>query len=398
MARVGDLEGMTWKTLEEVCAINPKTKQFPDDMEVSFVPMQRVSDTGDVQTDEIRKVSEVKKGFTFFEEGDVLFAKITPCMENGKGGIARNLKNGIGFGSTEFHVMHPDLEKVSSEWLYYLTSWDKFREQCARNMTGSAGQKRVPKSYLEHYKVHLPSLEEQRRIVILLDKVRDLIAKRRAQLDKLDLLVKSRFVEMFGDCKTNPKGWGTCCLEDIAEVGSSKRVFVEELKNKGIPFYRGTEVGALAEGLTITPELFITEEHYAELCDMSGKPQKGDLLMPSICPDGRIWLVDTDNPFYFKDGRVLWVHGISDRFDPVFLLYTLKDRIMTDYSSIASGTTFAELKIFALKKCRIFTVPVELQKNFSSFIQSTSKSKMTIQKSLDELEILKKALMQQYFG
>ena len=120
--------------------------------------------------------------------------------------------------------------------------------------------------------------------------------------------------------------------------------------------------------------------------------------MPSICPDGRIWLVDTDNPFYFKDGRVLWVHGISDRFDPVFLLYMLKDRIMTDYSSIASGTTFAELKIFALKKCRIFTVPVELQKNFSSFIQSTSKSKVTIQKSLDELETLKKALMQKYFG
>ena len=71
---------------------------------------------------------------------------------------------------------------------------------------------------------------------------------------------------------------------------------------------------------------------------------------------------------------------------------------LIDYSSIASGTTFAELKIFALKKCRIFTVPVELQKKFSSFIQSTSKSKMTIQKSLDELETLKKALMQQYFG
>ena len=252
-------------------------------------------------------------------------------------------------------------------------------------------------SYLNE-EIPLPPLEEQRRIAATLDKVSDLIAKRRAQLDKLDLLVKSRFVEMFGDCKTNPKGWNTCCLEDIAEVGSSKRVFVEELKKEGIPFYRGTEVGALAEGLTITPELFITEEHYKELCDMSGKPQKGDLLMPSICPDGRIWLVDIDGPFYFKDGRVLWVHGISDNFDSVFLLYTLKDRIMTDYSSIASGTTFAELKIFALKKCKVFNVPFELQKQFSSFIQSTSKSKLTIQQSLDKLEVLKKALMQQYFG
>lgn len=256
----------------------------------------------------------------------------------------------------------------------------------------------VRKTRIAEIEIPLPSLEEQRRIATLLDKVSDLIAKRRAQLDKLDLLVKARFVEMFGDCKTNPKGWSACCLEDIAEVGSSKRVFVEELKKEGIPFYRGTEVGALAEGLTITPELFITEEHYKELCDMSGKPQKGDLLMPSICPDGRIWLVDTNGPFYFKDGRVLWVHGISDNFDSVFLLYTLKDRIMTDYSSIASGTTFAELKIFALKKCKVFNVPFELQKQFSSFIQSTSKSKLTIHQSLDKLETLKKALMQQYFG
>ena len=253
------------------------------------------------------------------------------------------------------------------------------------------------KSYLNE-EIPLPPLDEQRRIAAVLDKISDLIAKRREQLDKLDELVKARFVEMFGDCKTNPKGWETCCLEEIAEVGSSKRVFVEELKDEGIPFYRGTEVGALAEGMTIIPELFITEEHYKDLCEMTGKPQKGDLLMPSICPDGRIWLVDTDDPFYFKDGRVLWVHGISDKFDPVFLLYTLKDRIMTDYSSIASGTTFAELKIFALKKCQVFNAPIEVQKKFSAFVLNINSSKLTIQQSLDKLEALKKALMQQYFG
>lgn len=259
----------------------------------------------------------------------------------------------------------------------------------------------IPHIYFKDYqneRLPLPSLEEQRRIAALLDKVTDLIAKRRQQLDKLDLLVKAQFVKMFGDCKTNPKGWQTFCLDKIAEVGSSKRVFIEELKDKGIPFYRGTEIGALAEGRTITPELFITEEHYEELCNMSGKPKKGDLLMPSICPDGRIWIVDTDDPFYFKDGRVLWVHKISDKFDPIFLLYTLKDRIVTDYSSIASGTTFAELKIFALKKCQVFNVPLELQKKFSALIVDTNKSKLTIQQSLDKLEVLKKALMQQYFG
>lgn len=249
-------------------------------------------------------------------------------------------------------------------------------------------------------KIEIPvlSVEEQRKIAETLSKVDKLIAFRDQQLAKLDELVKARFVEMFGDCHHNPKGWQTKTVEDIAFVGSSKRVFVEELQTDGIPFYRGTEVGALAEKKAIKPELFITEEHYNQLCTMSGKPQKGDLLMPSICPDGRIWIVDTDAPFYFKDGRVLWIHLTSADYNSVFLLYTLKDRIMTDYDSIASGTTFAELKIFSLKKCRVFDAPIALQNEFAAFVERVDKQKQTVQQSLEKLELMKKALMQEYFG
>lgn len=249
-------------------------------------------------------------------------------------------------------------------------------------------------------KIEIPvlPLEEQRKIAETLSKVDELIAFRDRQLAKLDELVKARFVEMFGDCKTNPKNWKTKALEKIANVGSSKRVFVEELQDSGIPFYRGTEIGALAEKKAVIPALFITEEHYKQLCETTGKPQKGDLLMPSICPDGRIWIVDTDEPFYFKDGRVLWVHLTSANYNSVFLLYTLKDRIMTDYASIASGTTFAELKIFALKKCKVFDVPLELQNQFATFIEHVDRQKQTVQQSLEKLELMKKALMQEYFG
>ena len=251
---------------------------------------------------------------------------------------------------------------------------------------------------LNNVVVPMPAMEEQKKIANSLHGVDELIALRKEQLAKLDQLVKSRFIELFGDCLTNPKGWKTKHLEDIAEVGSSKRVFVEDLKESGIPFYRGTEVGALAEGKPIKPELFITEEHYFELCEATGTPRIGDLLMPSICPDGRIWVVNSDEPFYFKDGRVLWVHNIDASYNSIFLLYTLKDRIMTDYSSIASGTTFAELKIFALKKCRIFDVPLAMQNEFATFIKQTDKSKFDLKKSLEKLETLKKSLMQQYFG
>lgn len=252
--------------------------------------------------------------------------------------------------------------------------------------------------YVSRYEVTDTDITNQVAICDQLDLVYGIIKTRQKELQKLDNLVKARFIEMFGDCIDNPKGWKTKCLEDIAEVGSSKRVFIEELQEAGIPFYRGTEVGALAEGKQISPELFITEEHYTELCKATGAPQIGDLLMPSICPDGRIWVVNTEDPFYFKDGRVLWVHAIDNSYNPVFLLYTLKDRIMADYSSIASGTTFAELKIFALKKCRIFDVPIELQNQFAAFVVQTDKSKVAIQKALDKAQLLFDSLMQKYFG
>ncbi|MBQ4583205.1 MAG: restriction endonuclease subunit S [Oscillospiraceae bacterium] len=279
---------------------------------------------------------------------------------------------------------------------YYLSApatYQKFKSMAVGGVVNNLNSEMV-----RGVTVPIPTMEEQLNIVDVLDKVTELISLRKEQLAALDQLVKSRFIELFGDCLTNPKGWKTKHLEDIAEVGSSKRVFVEELKETGIPFYRGTEVGALAEGKPIKPELFITKEHYSELCEATGTPHIGDLLMPSICPDGRIWVVNSDDPFYFKDGRVLWVHNIDANYNSIFLLYTLKDRIMTDYSSIASGTTFAELKIFALKKCRIFDVPLAIQNEFAAFIEQTDKSKLAIRRSLDELETLKKALMQKYFG
>lgn len=258
--------------------------------------------------------------------------------------------------------------------------------------------KAINKKILSETDIFLPSLEKQKKIAKQLKCLDTLLSKRRQQLSKLDQLVKFRFVEMFGECKTNPKNWKLLNMEEIADVGSSKRVFVEEIQEEGIPFYRGTEVGALAEGKSIVPELYITEAHYKELVKASGIPQPGDLLMPSICPDGRIWVVNTENPFYFKDGRVLWIHNIDTKFNSTFLLYTLKDRIMTDYLSIASGTTFAELKIFTLKKCKIFSVPLPLQEQFAAFVQQVDKAKSSVKQSLETLETLKKSLMQEYFG
>lgn len=357
---------------------------------INWVTPAELTDESDVIYESQRKITQqavIDSSLKSFPAGTVLLSSRAPIGKVAIAGIEMYCNQGFK------NLICSD--KVYNRYLYHFL---KDKTAYLNSLGRGATFKEISKSIVENIQIPLPPIDEQHKIAAVLDKVSDLIAKRRQQLDKLDLLVKSKFVEMFGDCKMNPKKWNICNLEEIAEVGSSKRVFVEELKETGIPFYRGTEVGALAEEKSITPELFITQEHYQELCQAAGVPRKGDLLMPSICPDGRIWVVNSDEPFYFKDGRVLWVHNINERFNPIFLLYTLKDRIMTDYNSIASGTTFAELKIFSLKKCRIFDVSLELQNKFADFVEQKEKTKASISQSLEKLETLRKALMQEYFG
>ena len=151
------------KKLGECCSINPRRPNINlhDTDKVSFVPMSAVSENGHLVDMIDEEYGKVKKGFTYFENNDVLFAKITPCMENGKGAIAHSLTNGVGMGSTEFHVLRPIDEISSPYWLLALTQMPVFRERAAKNMSGTGGQKRVGASYLEHFMVGLPSIEEQ---------------------------------------------------------------------------------------------------------------------------------------------------------------------------------------------------------------------------------------------
>lgn len=157
-----DDKGWGLTTLGECCELNPRRAQgIDDDLAVSFLAMPSVSEDGHMDTKVIRIYSEVKKGFTYFAEKDVLFAKITPCMENGKGAVAEGLSNGIGAGSTEFHVLRPIPQKSNPYWLYIITMFDAFRINARKVMTGTGGQLRVPISYLKDYPITLPPIELQ---------------------------------------------------------------------------------------------------------------------------------------------------------------------------------------------------------------------------------------------
>lgn len=276
---------------------------------------------------------------------------------------------------------------------YFLKSKSDYFDEVSTGAT----VKGIKINHISDIQIPLPPLAEQKRIAAILDAA-DLHRQKTNQLiTKYNDLSQSLFLDMFGDPVTNPKGWESKLLGNLCGVGSSKRVFVDELVGEGIPFYRGTEIGKLGEGKQISPSLFITGEHYNRLKEHSGIPVIGDLMMPSICPDGRIWMVSNGEPFYFKDGRVLWIKVDKEKINSTYLKYLLKVVFYTSYGSIASGTTFAELKIVALKKVNILSPDLQLQNNFASRIQQIEKQKAQAEASLQRAEDLFQGLLQRAF-
>ena len=159
-------------TIQEVADVNPRLKKdgIPEDLTVSFVPMPAVgAGDGTIDVSQARVFSEVKKGYTAFQEGDVLFAKITPCMENGKMTVVPKVINGYGFGSTEFHVLRPK-PGISAKYLYHFISSKAFRGKAERYMTGAVGQKRVSATYLKEHSIPVAPLEQQESIVAEIEK------------------------------------------------------------------------------------------------------------------------------------------------------------------------------------------------------------------------------------
>jgi len=161
------------RPLADVCQIKPPKSEARSILAetdlVSFVPMEDLGiDQKILVPTQTKTLAEVAGSYTYFADGDVLLAKITPCFENGKLGIASNLTNGIGFGSSEYIVFRPN-KLVNKEWLYYFLSRDEFRLEGAERMTGAVGHKRIPKEFIEAYPIPVPPLPEQQRIVSILD-------------------------------------------------------------------------------------------------------------------------------------------------------------------------------------------------------------------------------------
>ena len=185
-----------FKRLKYVAALNPRAsevRKLAPDTGVSFVPMEAVGEYGGLDLSVTKELADVADGYTYFSDGDVLVAKITPCFENGKGSLAEGLVNGVAFGTTELHVLRCG-PRLDEQFAFYLTLTDAFRKLGEAEMYGAGGQKRVPESFVTNLKHPIPPLPEQRAIAAFLDR----------ETARIDALVskKERLIELLREKRT----------------------------------------------------------------------------------------------------------------------------------------------------------------------------------------------------
>ncbi len=185
--------------LGDVCIINPKKNEvrgLSTNTKVSFVPMSALNENEiDFQPKEVRPLGDVYRGYTYFRDGDVLLAKVTPCFENGKSGVARNLSQGIGFGTTELIVLRPT-DKVLSEWIYYAVSSTQFKERGVRQMSGTGGLQRLSKHFVENYLIPVPSLSQQRKIIQEIEEERAAIDSAKKAIEIHEQKIENKLADL----------------------------------------------------------------------------------------------------------------------------------------------------------------------------------------------------------
>lgn len=364
---------MRWASLDEVCDINPRlpiSHGLINTTEVSFVPMAAISETQGAITDwKVRQFDEVKKGYSSFIENDVLFAKITPCMENGKAAIARNLIGNIGFGSTEFHVLRAR-KSVLPEWIYYFVRQEAFRLEAKHSFTGTAGQQRVPATFLKNVVLPVPSLNEQQRIVDLLSRAEEIVRLRRQAQKKAAEIIPALFLDMFGDPAMNPKQWPIEMLSDVSTIisGVAKGRKLNCAEMIELPYMR---VANVKDGHLDLSEIKTISIKRAEVEKLRIQP--GDLLMteggdPDKLGCTALWQGEID--LCVHQNHVFKVRTDRSRLLPTFLRSLTGSSYGKGYFlSVAKKTTgIASINKTQLNRFPVVVPPIREQLAFGKHV------------------------------
>lgn len=390
--------------LSDIAYLNPTLGgRLPEDELVSFVPMASVSaETAKVETTQDRPYSEVSKGFTPFLSGDVLFAKITPCFENGK--IAQaNLPRQNGFGSTEFHVVRSRPGVSDARYLHHYLRLKDVRTQGQRRMTGSGGQRRVPASFLSELRVPVPSLDEQRRIAAILDQAEALRIQRRAALAQLDSLSRSIFLDMFGDPVANERGWPAASVSDFVAGFESGKSLVADDEDDSAAAFRVLKVSA------VTSLEYKPEQSKAVPSDYvppkSHIVRAGDLLFSRANTTELIgataFVSTTPDNLLLPDKLWRFVWHQPTRTAPLYIWHLFQQpKFRKEIGQRASGTSGSMKNISQEKvlSIRVGHPPLTVQQTFATRIRAIEALKATHRAALAELDALFASLQQRAFN
>ena len=351
--------------LERVVLVNPKDdddRDLSDETPVSFVPMSAVSEDGHGITERIvKRLGDVRRGYSAFTNGDVLFAKITPCMENGKCVVATGLENARGFGSTEFHVLRtrPDL---LAEFLNHFLLRKSFRILARQYMRGGAGQQRVPADFLRKELIPLPPLSEQLYIVKFLDQIGHLWRLRAEADAKAARILPALFIKMFGDPATNPVRWPVKPLGRLGELDRGRSTH----RPRNDPALLGGPYPLVQTGEVANSGGRIREftQRYSEL----------GLAQSRLWPAGTLCITIAANiagtgvlefDACFPDSVVGFVPGSSTTTEYVqFLLFHLRDVLERSAPQLAQKN----INLKVLRSLIVPVPPVGLQRQFSSYV------------------------------
>ena len=390
--------------LGEVCQIKPpkaEARRLLSDMDlVSFVPMEDLGiDQKFLIPTRVKSLSEVAGSYTYFADGDVLLAKITPCFENGKLGIAANLSNGIGFGSSEYIVFRPG-PLVDKEWLYYFLSRESFRIEGAERMSGAVGHKRVAKEFIDGYPIFIPPLPEQQRIVSILDEAFDGIATTKANADK-NLKNARALFESYLQSVFSQRGerWvDTTIGQHIRFIDYRGKTPEKTEDGLRLITAKNVKMGYLSE----TPKEFVSPESYGGWMTR-GIPRLGDVLFTTEAPLANVAQLDIDEKVVFAQ-RIIIMQPVTTKLDSAFLKYLLLSQpVQQRIHDKGTGATVKGIKASLLKTIEIsFPKSVVEQERIvvklDGLREQTQRLESIYRRKLTALDELKKSLLHKAFA
>jgi type I restriction enzyme S subunit len=291
---------------------------------------------------------------------------------------------------------------LDKDYFYHLLTSPNVQEQI-QSLGAGAIVKNISGDLVKKVDVTFPkSLPEQQRIVAILDEAFAAIAKAKTNAEQNLKNAKELFESYLqGVFENKGDSWGCKKLKELYQIGSSRRVLKSQWKTEGIPFYRGREITKLAANGFVDNELFISEEHFAELLQKTGAPKTGDIVMTAIGTIGNTHIVRDFDKFYFKDASVLWLKRISDTSSE-FTKYFLRSSLFFDQLDKGNGATVDTLTIDKLQNIELFIPPLKTQQAIVQKLDDlsieTKKLEAIYQQKINDLEELKKSVLQKAFS